>query len=490
MRIISFLLIIFIFPSNANASNCPKGTYFNKNKLKCVPIKWIKNHKKKYILTSVEKPSLPQIDNYPPEARKWILRANSAFKRKQFFKSGSFFKKAVNLHRDRNLILIMADAFKRGGKIKSTIESYEDFIINFPGEKNIAEVKKQFSQFEVILEKIKACTAGVLESCDAPKTFLEKVCSSDYPGFCVELAKIYKILKKNSMAVSNLKTGCENQSGEGCFLLAVANGSSRSLFQKACVLEFQPACEKLKELDKPVVKPQLVKIKKQQPVLPEKKKPAPEIRYQKIISGLLLEASLGVNGEVGKDLYYTDDTEIYHYCSHDSGDGNQEYCQENAAISLTGLVRVHKYIFIGGNIYYGLFKRLTNQVENFMLNINLEGRLYQYASDKLWFYGLLQIGSLHRIINDSVSGESSNDTYMNAIGTTVGGGFSYLLNWLSIGVQAKFIQPVWIDNKIESPLNTAPDGETPLVSMQPFTTQRTEFRHYYIGITVSFYLPM
>lgn len=482
-----FVLILISISPQAFASNCPQGTYFDKDKLKCVPRRWVAP-KKIYKLVSITNPSQPDLNDYTPEVRKHVLRGNTAFGKKLYQAAGEHYRKAVLISPDRNLYIIAADTFKRAGNLKSAHECYEDYIVNFPSERNIKEIKAQFSLFEELLENRRACLSGINKDCAALEKWVKPFCNKDYPGMCTILGEVQEKSGRNEDARKSYETGCINHDGRGCYLVAQylnkklkdKSAENEIYLKKACLYGYALACAdsiKIPEEKKPEEK----KIVVLKPVEIEDKTPPPPktiIKYKKIIEGLLLEGSVGVNGKIGKDLYYTG-TETVPFCYHaiSSGGEKEEFCGENAGISFSGLFKFHKYIYAGGSIHYGAFKRLADQTENFMLNLNLEGRLYQFATEKLAFYGLLQVGTMHRVVSDS---RNSEDSYMHGVNIGVGGGFSFMLNFLAIGIQAKFFQPVWIDNTIKGQFGG---------SEVEFKAERAEFRHYFVGLTVTYYLP-
>ncbi|MBU1221727.1 hypothetical protein KKF34_13220 [Myxococcota bacterium] len=476
------VLILFSISSRAMASNCPPGTYFDKDKLKCVARRWVAP-KKLYKLVSITNPSQPDLNEYTPEVRKHVLRGNTAFGKKLYQTAGEHYRKAVLISPDRNLYIIAADTFKRAGNLKSAHECYEDYIVNFPSERNIKEIKAQFSLFEELLENRRACLSGITKDCAILEKWLKPLCTKDYPGMCTSLGEVQEKSGRNDEARKSYEVGCINHDGRGCYLVAQIlnkklkekSGENEIYLKKACLYGFAVACADSIKIPEEK-KPEEIKTVVIKPIEIEDKTPPPPktiIKYRKIIEGLLIEGAVGVNGKIGKDLYNREGPSPVSFCNHD----NEEFCGENAGISFSGLFRFHKYIYAGGSIHYGAFKRLADQTENFMLNLNLEGRLYQFATEKLGFYGLLQVGTMHRIVSDS---SNSEDSYMHGVNIGVGGGFSFMLNFLAIGIQAKFFQPVWIDNTIEGSIagNSA-----------KFTAERAEFRHYFVGVTVTYYLP-
>ncbi|MGM0597215.1 MAG: hypothetical protein ACQES9_09270 [Myxococcota bacterium] len=510
-RIIQILAVCVISAGPAYASRCPKGTRFDKNKLRCVPVKLRKKSRNYASLRnasskkSIINPTLPKISDYPNELRKYILRGNTFFKKKLYLRAAGMYQKIPEEKKKETLFLIWGRALVLAGEFNRAVPVYENLIINYPDLKAKKEIRTYYNKLSDIAMQEKSCREGFIEDCRKLVKTYKNSCDKSPANQCFLWALGMEGLKSYNLAGEQFKKLCNQNFAHGCFAmgellfhgLGVDKEPSRALvfFKKSCRLNLQKGCKRFSAIEKAKKKAQqkkaqaiekdlqsesketedkekIAKLDAESTDDNKEKRPYPP--YEKSLKGIMFEVSVGINSEVGKDLYADSGVS---YCNQEGDELIMDHCAPASGFILSGLMKLNKYFYLGGNIHYGGFLQQEKQEENFLLSINLEGRFYQWASDNLGIYALGGVGNLNRKIDDREEGYS-DDTYMNAFNISLGGGISYKLQFVSLGLQFKMYQPIWIDNCIKPGNGTR------------YCSEKGEFRHVFLGVTASFYLPL
>jgi TPR repeat protein len=265
-RIFQIFILLALSADPAHASRCPKGTLFDKNKLRCVPVKIrkksrnyasLKNASRKKSLVN---PTLPKISDYPHQSRKYILRGNTFFEKKLYLRAAGMYQKIPEGKKKKTLYLIWGRTLVLAGEFSKAVPVYENLIINYPDLKEKKEIKTYYNKLSDIAMQEKSCREGFIEDCRKLVKTYKDSCGNSPVNQCFLWALGMEGLKSYNLAGEQYKQLCNRNFAHGCFAmgelffhgLGVDKSSSEAVvyLKKSCRLNLQKGCQKVIDLKK------------------------------------------------------------------------------------------------------------------------------------------------------------------------------------------------------------------------------------------------